>query len=105
MQREALAMEQKLLGLEHPETAVSFRNLGNILRERGELEPAEAALRTAVATQRKLFGNDSLEVATSLDALSLVLERQGRAADAEQLKQESVAIREKHSSASKPPIQ
>ena len=34
-------MEQKLLGLEHPETAVSFRNLGNILREQGKLQEAE----------------------------------------------------------------
>ena len=83
-QRQALAMQRKLLGEEHPEVAISLNNLALVLRDQGKLAEAEAMLRDALAMQRKLLGDEHPKVAVSLDNLADVLRKQGKLAEADE---------------------
>src|ERR1044071_9119128 len=54
LHKEALALERKYLGTDHPNIASSLFGLGQTLLKRGKLEEAEAALREAVDLYRKV---------------------------------------------------
>ena len=51
--REALAMNRKLLGNEHPDVATSLNNLADLLERKGDYE---AALHRAVGRRRHPAG-------------------------------------------------
>ena len=48
MEREVLAMRQKLLGAEHLDVALSFNNLANVLQAEDKLAEAESLQRQAL---------------------------------------------------------
>jgi tetratricopeptide (TPR) repeat protein len=50
---EALEGNRRVLGNEHPDTLISIHTVGRFLRERGQLEEAEALGAEAVAGARK----------------------------------------------------
>jgi hypothetical protein len=49
MARAAVATEEELLGPEHPSLGPSFRVLGQIRRDRGDLDEADAPPRRSLA--------------------------------------------------------
>jgi hypothetical protein len=58
MYREALVVEQRVLGKEHPDTLKSMNNLAAVLREHGKLEVAEVMAREALTTQQRALGKE-----------------------------------------------
>ncbi len=78
MLRDALAMQRKLLGKEHPDVANTLTSLAIHLRKQFKFADAEAMARKALAMNRKLLGNDHPQVASSLLALSQAVGWQGR---------------------------
>ena len=80
---EALAMQRKLLGAEHPDVAVTHSELGRVCLDRGRLGDAEAHFRAALAIRRKVLGAGDHETATSLSDLGLLLRDKGDRAGAE----------------------
>jgi tetratricopeptide (TPR) repeat protein len=105
--RQALEIQRKSLGAEHPDIATSLNNLGTVLWSQGKLAESEAIQREALAMYRKLAGDESpetrervdkgvhTEVATSLNNLALVLWRQGKLDEAETMFRESLALKRK----------
>lgn len=73
----ALAINQEVLGPEHPDTARSLRELGGLLAERGDLPAAAPLLSRAVAVQERALGPDHPDVANSLNDLAYVLRGRG----------------------------
>jgi eukaryotic-like serine/threonine-protein kinase len=91
--REALALHRKLLGNDHPMTAVSLDDLGNLLRDRPDLAAAEPVYREAMAIDLRRLGEDHLELATVRADLAELLVDRSRLDEAEELYAQSLAAR------------
>jgi tetratricopeptide (TPR) repeat protein len=93
--RQAVAMQEKLLGAESSELAESLGNLGIVLAQRAQEAEGLAMIRRALALQEKLFGHESPEVARWLKKLGTVLEESDQAAEAVVQLREALAINKK----------
>ena len=92
--RDALAIREKSLGPEHPDTATSLNHLAGLLTGRGNLAEARPLCERALAIQEKALGSEHPDTATSLDHLAGLLYAQGDIAGARQFGERALAIRE-----------
>ena len=90
--REALEIQERLLGDVHPEVARSINNLAVYLWRRGVYAEAETLLRKALEINRETLGEENPEVSSNLLNLALVFRDQERFDDAEELFRQSLAI-------------
>ncbi|SEK62501.1 tetratricopeptide repeat protein [Pacificibacter marinus] len=93
--REAIAIAEKTLGVEHPAYAARLNNLAGVLKEQRQFGEAETLYRKALAIDAKTIGVDHPDYATHLNNLARVLEVQGQFGEAETLYREALAIEEK----------
>jgi tetratricopeptide (TPR) repeat protein len=91
----ALAIREKALGPEHPDTANILNNLANLLRDQGDLAGARPLLERALAILEKALGPEHPSTGTSLNNLAGLLHAQGDPAGARPLFERALAIREK----------
>ena len=63
----ALAVRQKILSPEHPETAQSLNNLGYLLQAMGDLTGARPYLESALAIRERVLGLEHPDTAGSLN--------------------------------------
>ncbi len=68
--KQALAIREKALGAEHPDTATSLENLAAVCRLEGKYVTAELLCNRALAIRKKILGPDHPEIARSLDNLA-----------------------------------
>ena len=85
-------LREKLDGPESADLAVSLMNLGNLLRELGDLEAARPPLERAIAIQTKLHGDDDPKLAASLFNLGKLLDDLGDLDAAEATFEKSLAL-------------
>jgi tetratricopeptide (TPR) repeat protein len=90
--REALAMEQRLVGDRHAQTALYLNNLAQVMQLRGDLPGAASTFRQALDIQRALLGNTHRDVANTLNNLAFVLSDQGDIRGALQTEGEALDI-------------
>lgn len=83
--REAESLQQRVVGIhegtvgrEHPLTATSLSNLGNLLYVQGKFAEAERVHRRALGIREKVLGPEHPDTATSLNNLANVLLEQGK---------------------------
>ena len=69
----ALAIREKTLGPEHPDTAESLINLGSLLHDKGEFAGARPLFERALAINEKALGPEHLHTALSLSSLANLL--------------------------------
>ena len=93
--RDALAMREKVLGPDHPDTATSLHNLALLLRDQGDLAGGRPLLERALVIREKVLGPEHPDTATSLGNLATVLHHQGDLAGARPLYERALAINEK----------
>jgi tetratricopeptide (TPR) repeat protein len=93
--RDALAFSVKVLGPEHPDTAISLNNLANVLRAQGDLAEARPLSERALAISEKVLGPEHPDTAISLTNLANLLWSQGDLVGARPLYERALAIREK----------
>ena len=91
--REALAMQRKLFGNEHPTWPVA-QQPGQRARDQDKLAEAETMHREALAMKRKLLGNEHPEVAIRSTTWRSA-PGQGKLAEAETMHREALAMRRK----------
>jgi tetratricopeptide (TPR) repeat protein len=91
----ALAIREKVLGSEHPDTATSLNNLALLLKEQGDLAAARPLLERALAIREKALGPEHPDTAQGLNNLAFLLHAQGDLAAARPLLEHALAIREK----------
>jgi tetratricopeptide (TPR) repeat protein len=91
----ALAIREKSLGPEHPDTATSLNNLAALLRDQGDLAGTRPLLERALAIREKVLGPEHPDTATSLNNLAALLRDQGDLAAARPLFERALAIQEK----------
>jgi CHAT domain-containing protein/tetratricopeptide (TPR) repeat protein len=78
LQQRVVSIHEKTLGREHPLTATSLSNLGNVLYLQGKFSEAEQIHRRALALREKVLGPAHPDTATSLNNLANVLFEQGK---------------------------
>ncbi len=76
--RKALAIRERVLGEEHPDTAASYNNLAGVYASQGEYGKAEVLYKKALAIRERVLGEEHPDTATSYNNLAYVYERQGR---------------------------
>jgi tetratricopeptide (TPR) repeat protein len=91
----ALAINEKMLGPEHPRTATSLNSLAGLLRDQGDLAGARPLYERALAINENVLGPEHPRTATSLGNLASLLHDQGDLAGARPLHERALAIYEK----------
>ncbi|HEX7182951.1 MAG TPA: tetratricopeptide repeat protein [Thermoanaerobaculia bacterium] len=89
----ALAIRERVLGTEHPGTAVSLNNLGGLFQNQGDL--ARPYYERALTILEKVLGPEHPDTASSLNNLGFLLKNQGDVAGARSYFERALAIREK----------
>jgi tetratricopeptide (TPR) repeat protein len=69
----ALAIREKALGAEHPDTAQSLNNLASLLQDRGDLAEARPLFERALAIREKALGAEHPDTAWTLNNLAILL--------------------------------
>jgi tetratricopeptide (TPR) repeat protein len=95
LSERALAIREKLLGPDHPDTALSLNNLGVLLQVQGDFPGARRCYESALAIHEKALGPDHPETANNLSNLGGLLKVQGDLAGAQSYLERALAIREK----------
>jgi CHAT domain-containing protein len=91
----ALAIHEKALGAEHPDTADSLNNLAGLYEAKGDYARAEPLYMRALAVREKALGAEHPNTAQSLNNLAGLYEAKGDYAKAESLHIRALAIYEK----------
>jgi tetratricopeptide (TPR) repeat protein len=94
LHRRALAIREKALGPEHPDTAESLNNLASLLYEKGDYAEAEPLYRRALAIRERALGPEHPDAARSLTNLALALHARGDYAAAEPLYRQALTADE-----------
>jgi tetratricopeptide (TPR) repeat protein len=92
---QALALQRKLFGEQHPAVANSLNNLGVVCREQGDLAAARKHIEQALALRRKLFGEQHPDVANSLASLGWLCHARGDLPAARKLFEQALALHRK----------
>jgi tetratricopeptide (TPR) repeat protein len=95
LKERALQIREKVLGLEHPDTAKSLNGLALLLWDQGDLAGARPLHERALAIREKVLGPEHPDTAMSLNNLALLLQDQGNLAGAMPLFKRALAIYEK----------
>ncbi|HJZ83718.1 MAG TPA: tetratricopeptide repeat protein [Polyangia bacterium] len=93
--RQALALREKALGPDSPQTALCVHTLGSLLWFKGDDKSAEQLWRRALATREKALGPEHPDVAATLNNLGSMYNRRRDYGAAEPLLKRALAIREK----------
>lgn len=90
--RQALQLEQTLIGRTHPDFAGRICALAEVVRAQRRLPEAETLFRTALEIDRATIGAAHRDYGIGLNNLAGVVEAQGRPAEAENLYATALAI-------------
>lgn len=90
----ALAIDERLFGPDHPNTAASLNNLAGVLDKQGDFGEARSLRERSLAIYEKTLGPDHPHTATILDNLGVLLDNQHNIVGALQYCERALAIRE-----------
>jgi tetratricopeptide (TPR) repeat protein len=93
----ALAIQEKILGREHPLVALTLYNLAALYHAQGKYYKAEPLYERSLAIREKTLGPEHPDVMTSLSGLAAVYHRRGKDAEAAEAEARVKAIAAKHS--------
>jgi eukaryotic-like serine/threonine-protein kinase len=72
--RRSLAIREKVLAKQHPDTAMSHNNIGTVLVNKGQHEEALVEFQIALAMREQVLGREHPEVAMSLQNIATALD-------------------------------
>jgi tetratricopeptide (TPR) repeat protein len=90
--QRTLALQENLLGLEHPEVADNLNNLAIVYKAQGKYSEAEPLYKRALAIREKANGPDHPDIADGLENLAMVYKTEGKYREAEALYTRELAI-------------
>jgi hypothetical protein len=73
MNRQTLALQEKVLGPEHLDTLISISNLAGVLDRQGKYKEVEAINRQTLALCEKVLRPEYLDTLTSIYCLAYLL--------------------------------
>ena len=93
--QKALKIFEKVLGLEHPNTATSYHNIASVYFRQGDYTKALEWFQKALEIEEKMLGLEHPNTATSYHSIASVYFRQGDYTKALELYQKALKIFEK----------
>jgi eukaryotic-like serine/threonine-protein kinase len=91
--QQAMEIQKRALGPEHPETLKSESSLAYILFQEGHYAEAEKLNRDTLDVQRRVLGPEHPDTLRSMYNLGILFHSEGHRADAEKLDRETLDIR------------
>ncbi|MCB8934798.1 MAG: tetratricopeptide repeat protein [Candidatus Promineofilum sp.] len=91
----ALAVRERVLGPEHPDTAAGLNNLGYLLQDMGDLPAARPYLERALAVWERVLGPEHPDTASSCNNLGVLCYYEGNLPGAAGYMRRALAIWEK----------
>ncbi len=91
----ALAIRERTLGPDHPDTAASLNNLAYLVQQQGDYAAARPLYERALAICERALGPDHPQTAASLNNLAYLVQQQGDYAAARPLHERALAIYER----------
>jgi hypothetical protein len=73
MHERALAIRERRLGADHPDTAQSLNNLANVLYDQGDLDTARTLFERALSVREQRLGADHPDTVRSRQRLAAVV--------------------------------
>jgi len=92
---KVMKIREKVLGEEHPDTAISYNNLAQLYQAQGEYKKAEPLYLKALKIWEKIFGEEHPETTKGYNNLAGLYKAQGEYQKAEPLYLKALKIREK----------
>lgn len=92
--QRALNIRETVLGPEHPDTARSFNNLGDLFNAQGDSTRALSHYERALAIRRKVLGGNHADTAESLNNIGYQLQMKGDFVNARSYYDQALTIRE-----------
>ena len=83
--KEALVIQEEMLGLEHPNTTITFINLGHLYFTQGKYEQAESLYQRALKTYEQVLGSEHPDTLNTVNFLALLYRNLGKYEQAESL--------------------
>jgi len=93
--QKALAIREKVLGSEHPDTAASYNNIGLLYHDQGDYPQALNYYQKALAIHKKVLGVEHPDTARSYNNIGALYHNQGNYPQALNYYQKALAIHEK----------
>jgi len=93
--RQALEIDEKTIGRDHPDYSTRLNNLAVAVRAQGRYEEAEELYRQALKIDEETIGRDHPDYSTRLNNLAVAVRAQGRYEEAEKLYRQALIIDEK----------
>ncbi|MFQ5936392.1 MAG: tetratricopeptide repeat protein, partial [Acidiferrobacterales bacterium] len=93
--KRALAIQEHLLGLDHPDIATSLNRLALCYRAQGKLDKAKPLFERALTLREKVLPADDPRIATSLNNLALAYCAEGEQLFAQPLLERALGIKDK----------
>lgn len=92
---QSLALYERVLGPEHPETIISMNNLAGLYRAQGNIAAAYPLYERALEIRERVLGTEHPDTAASLNNLALLYHQQADYTTARSLYERALAIRER----------
>ena len=83
--KRSLAINEKILGPDHPGVALSLNNLGLLYNKQGRYAEVEPLYKRSLAINEKILGSDHPDFALNLNNLAYLYVNQGRYVEADRL--------------------
>ena len=93
--QKALAIREKVLGPEHPDTAMSYNNMAGVYEGQGNYAEELKYYQKALAINEKVLGPEHPDTVTTYSNMAGVYSAQGNYAESLKYYQKALAIREK----------
>jgi eukaryotic-like serine/threonine-protein kinase len=90
---QALEIDRRMLGDDHPKVAFRLQNLAIVAQNMGDLKQAEVLYRDALQRELRAYGDRHPEVAVTKGNYGLLLQREGRLTEAEPLLRSALEIK------------
>ena len=82
---KALSIQQKVLGENHPETAVTYSSLAVLYEEQGRYQEAEDFCLKVISIREKILGENHPDTKVCYQFLMILYQQQGKKKEAEKL--------------------
>lgn len=93
--KEALSIQRRTLGLDHPDTLNTMNSLSTVFIRLGKYSEAESILRETLSRQKQVLGAENPETVISMHNLGIVYYYQGKFEEAESIGRETLEIRKR----------
>jgi tetratricopeptide (TPR) repeat protein len=93
--RQVLLVQEKELGLEHPDTLQTLYRLADVLDQKGAYAEAENMIRKTIELREKVLGDENVATLRSMGILAVILGNQGMHAEADAIHRKTLEIKRK----------